>query len=134
MLNVTGGLTMADVEVSEIKNALIENTMLGIEDHGIMSFWLYLDYGGSGQGVGGYALDDFKEDLNRRIGTAEGMELIGRILRVVGVSKWEDLKGQHIRVKTGGWSGPVKVIGHFMKDNWLNFEEFFKNPFTKLKN
>ena len=42
--------------MEEIKNAIITGTYLGIEDHGILTFWLYLDYGGSGQGFGGYQL------------------------------------------------------------------------------
>ena len=32
----------------EIKNAKIESTMLGTEDHGIMTCYLYLDYGDKG--------------------------------------------------------------------------------------
>ena len=54
--------------MEEIKNAIITGTYLGIEDHGILTFWLYLDYGGSGQGFGGYQLD------NRGTGTAVRMD------------------------------------------------------------
>lgn len=115
----------------ETKNAKITGTMLGVEDHGILSFMLYLDYGGSGQGAGGYCLDTptKKPDgsFNRRVGTAAGMELIARILRVVGVEKWEDLPGQVIRVQAT--QNKIRAIGHFLKDepkNWLNFEEFFR--------
>lgn len=36
--------------VPETKNARIESTMLGREDHGILTFMLHLSYGGSGHG------------------------------------------------------------------------------------
>ena len=123
------------MENTETKNAIITSTMLGIEDHGVMSFYLYLDYGGTHQGAGGYVLDTpLKQGSTfiRRIGTAEGMALIMEILEVVGVGKWEDLKGKHIRVKAN--SNGVKAIGHIIKDKWLDFEQFFVEikAFTSL--
>lgn len=112
----------------ETKNAVIESTMLGVEDHGIMSFYLYLDYGGSGQGAGGYCLDTAVKNMlgnfDHREGTAKGMNLIMKILDVVGVEKWEDLKGKHIRVKAD--DGKVYEIGNFLKEKWFNFGTFFK--------
>lgn len=117
--------------MSEIKNAKIESTMLGIEDHGIMTFMLYLDYGGSGQGAGGHCLDKPLKKKNgefiKRVGTGLGMELIMKVIEVVGVDKWEDLKGKHIRVKAER-SG-VTAIGNFLGDEWLDFDEFYKEPF-----
>ena len=38
----------------EIRNAVIQSTMLGYEDHGILTCFLHLDYSGAGQGFGGY--------------------------------------------------------------------------------
>ncbi len=110
----------------EIKNAKIESTMLGIEDHGIMSFMLSLHYGNSGQGAGGFCLDTPIEQDGKfvqRIGTAEGMSLIMEILKIVGVEKWEDLPGKHIRVKAE--QHKVFVIGNFLKDEWLDFQQYF---------
>ena len=112
----------------ETKNALITSTMLGIEDHGIMSFFLYLDYGDSGhQGAGGYCLDEPLKDRNgrfiRRVGSANGMDLIMKILEVVDVEKWEDLPSKHIRVKAEYTK--VHAIGHITKDKWLDFDEFW---------
>lgn len=119
----------------EVRNAAITSTMLGIEDHGIMSFYLYLDYGGSGQGAGGWSLDTPVKIGNtflRRVGTAEGLSLIMKILDVVGVGKWEDLKGKHIRVKQDHTA--VHAIGNIIKNEWLDFSQFFEEikEFTKL--
>jgi len=111
----------------EIKNARIESTSLGTEDHGIMTYTLYLDYGGSCQGFGGFALDDpplkGKKD---RIGVAYGIESVMRILRVVGVEKWEDLPGRYIRVKSkegGGWNSEISSIGNILEDEWFDPKE-----------
>lgn len=82
--------------------AKITDTMLGTESHGIFTCYLTVDYGGSGQSVGGYSLDTPIQDENGkhagRIGTGYGMEFIIRVMRACGVSKWEDVKGRTIFV------------------------------------
>lgn len=107
-----------------IKNATITSTMLGWEDHGIFTFVLHLDYGGSGQGAGYRSLDTFDKARDKRVGTAFGLSLMMRLLKVVGVRKWEDLKGKHIRVKSG--HANVSAVGNFLREDWLDFEEFFE--------
>lgn len=102
---------------TEIKNAIIERTMLGKEDHGIMTAFLYLNFGGAGQGFGGYALDEFNQLLNKRVGMAYGMKFLIRILEVLEVEKWESLPGQHLRVDAE-W-GRIHGIGHILKNNWF---------------
>ena len=72
----------------------IESTQLGVEDHGIMTFWLLFNFGGSEQGFGGCCLDTYSEEEKRMIGTAAGMDIIMQILEVCGVSDWEDIKGK----------------------------------------
>lgn len=107
--------------MAEIKNALIESTSLGIEDHGIMTFWLHLAYPSGGQGFGGFALDIWHEQDRRRVGTAFGLEAIMQTLRVVGVEKWEELPGKYIRVDAD--SSQIHRIGNIMEDDWLDLEE-----------
>ena len=72
----------------------IESTSLGIEGHGVMTFWLMLDFGGSGQGFGGWVLDSYSPEEKRRIGTAAGLDAVIQILTVCGVEKWEDIQGK----------------------------------------
>jgi len=108
----------------ETKNAKIESTMLGYEDHGIFSFYIHLNYDGSGQSAGGYALDNYIKEKDKRIGTALGMQLIIEILKVLNIESWEKLKGTYIRVRAG--YGKVYAIGHLIKNQWLEFDTFFK--------
>lgn len=92
-------------------NAKIKGTMLGYEDHGMLSCWLYLEQPGCGQGFGGYRLDSPKGDH-----IVCGF-WVRRILETVGVEKWEDLKGKYIRVE--GSEGGIEAIGHLLEDKWF---------------
>ena len=105
----------------ETKNAVIESTMLGIEDHGILTCFLNLNYGGSGQGFGGYGLDGFDKAKDKRIGTAWGMEFVRRVLETMEVDSWEKLSGKHCRVISD--NGKVYKIGHIIKDRWFDPEK-----------
>lgn len=119
--------------MSEVKNAIITGTMLGNEDHGIFTCFLFLDGDGWGVGFGGYGLDGWDEEQQKSIAkSGVGLEFIKAILETVGVEKWEDLKGKHIRADLeGGW-GKCLRIGHIMKDKWFNPKEFFEKEKAKL--
>ena len=108
----------------ETRNAKIQSTMLGYEDHGIFTFMLYLDYGGVSQGAGGYSLDGYNKKEETRKGWKYGIDLLTRIMKVVGVDSWEKLKGKNIRVKSDHCK--VYAIGNLLNDEWLNFDDFFK--------
>lgn len=111
----------------ETKNAKIESTRLGWEDHGIFTFVLNLDYGGSGQSAGDYALDRWfgpRGSAGGRCGTAMGLDMVMAVLKTVGVQKWEDLPGLHIRVRAD--HSKVHAIGNYLEDRWLDFAAFFE--------
>ena len=108
----------------ETKNAKINSTMLGYEDHGIFTFYLNLEYDRASQSAGGFALDNYNKEVDKRIGTAVGMKLIIEILKVLEVESWEKLKGTYIRVKAD--YSKIYAIGNLLKDNWLDFQMFFE--------
>ena len=108
----------------EIKNAKIESTMLGFEDHGVFTCFIYLDYGGAGQGFGGYTLHTDHSDEREGVIKNYGTEFISRILKVVGVEKWEQLPGKHIRVKAE--HNKIHAIGNILKDDWFNPQDLVK--------
>lgn len=87
----------------EIRNAVIKRTELGYEDHGILTAWLHLYYGSSGQGFGGFWLN---------------VKFIDGVLKTVGVQRWEDLAGKHLRADCD--HGKVYRIGHIVEDKWFD--------------
>lgn len=109
----------------KIKNAKIQSTMLGREDHGIMTFRIYIAADGIACGVGGYCLDEFNSATQTRVFRAKSMEAISKVLEVVGVDKWEDLPGKYIRFEDNGWGSTVIKIGNIIEDKWFDFSEFF---------
>ena len=94
-----------------IKNAKIKSTFLGIEDHGIPTFFINLDYGGAGQGYGGYDLRYY------------GIEIILEILKTLEADSWENLP-DIIRVDAD--YDKVYRIGHIIKDQWFDVEDLKK--------
>lgn len=108
-----------------ISNARITSTMLGREDHRIMTFMIYIDACDFSCGVGGFCLDEYNNDIKARVFRAESMEAISEILDVVGVDKWEDLPGKYIRFENDGWGTPITKIGNIINDKWFDMREFF---------
>jgi hypothetical protein len=102
--------------MSEIVNAKIVSTSLGFEDHGIMSFMITLDCGNFHQGFGGWALDEYIKNKDKRVGNAWGMEAVMRVLRALDVDSWEKLKGMYVRAKIEG--GRIVSIGHIVNNTW----------------
>jgi len=106
---------------TEIKNAVIESTALTTADHGVLTAWLYLDYGGSGQGFGGYVLGTNPDKIKAEDGRTTNIYAnvwIWRILEIAGVDAWEKLPGQSIRVRST--HRKIKAIGHLLNDDWFN--------------
>ena len=106
-----------------IENVKITSTFLGREDNGILTCYLTVEGNGFGVSIGGYCLDKYDEHKNKRVVC---FELIDRILEVTGVNRWEELQGKHIRVKSNGLGRRVTKIGNLIKEDWLDFDTFFK--------
>lgn len=106
-------------------NAQIKSTKLGFISNGIFDFTLVLDIqGGGGVAIGGWAMDQYDKEKDRRVGTAYGMNMIMRILEVVGVNTWEELKGKYIRIKNAKLGDRVYSIGNLMKEEWIDFNTY----------
>lgn len=113
----------------EILNAKITNVSLTMADHGVLTFFVTVEGSGWGCSLGGYVigkgcLGDDDDDFQSESGL--GLVAMMRIMNVVGVSRWEDLKGEYCRVESEGWGSSIHKIGNIMKDKWFDIDQFFK--------
>jgi hypothetical protein len=97
------------------QNAMVESApQIFIEDHGILTSFVQLEYGGgSRQGFGGY---DLRYD-NRLADWTQ------QLLKVFGTYDLANLKGRPCRVKVE--DGLVRSIGHFTEERWFTPREFW---------
>lgn len=113
------------MSATETVNARIQSTFLGYEDHGIMTAMLHLDYGGSSQGFGGYALDVYNG--KKRVASRACGVFVAGVLLVTESSSWEKLAGKIVRVvRDVGAGGGIIAIGHPLKDLWFNARAEFQ--------
>lgn len=104
------------------ENAKITDVSLGIGDHCCFTFSIVLKGLGWGASFGGYNLAFFNGTSFK--GSEKGLEALTRIMDVVGVAKWEDIKGHYVRVKQE--DRLVVGIGNVIEDKWFEPREFFK--------
>ena len=113
--------------MTEVKNAIIRSATLTKADHGVLSAWVELDYGGSCQGFGGHALYLPKSCTHHSLNGPAG-HFIWRVLEIADVAEWGKLVGKTIRVR-GDHCG-VEAIGHIVKEDWFCPRDDFKGLAT----
>ena len=113
--------------MSEIRNAKITDTSITMGDHGCLTFGIILEadaftilYGGYCIGQGFLGSDTFTAE------NGSGLVAMMRIMDVVGVENWEDLKGKYVRFVDDAWGSPVRKIGNIIEDKWFDIDKFFK--------
>lgn len=109
----------------EIKNAIITDATITNDEHGLLSAWLTLDYGGTGQGFGGYALYLPKTFAHYAGQPNFAGHFIWRVMEIAGVERWSALVGKTIRVKCE-WE-KVHAIGHIVKEDWFDPSHDFES-------
>lgn len=118
---------MLEKEGYKIENAEITSVDLSMADHGVLCLELGLKGNGWCCTYGGYVIGKGYLGAKEFEGYASGIESIMRIMDVVGVSKFNHMKNQYIKVATKGWGTTIKIIGNIIKDNWFDIESFFED-------
>lgn len=110
----------------KIENAKITGTSISMADHGCLSIWLHVEGKGWGCGIGGWANGIGYLGSKNWKGNGSAIVAMMKIMDVVGVERWEDLKGKYIRVKSEGWGGTIDEIGNLIDDKWFNLRSFYE--------
>lgn len=99
----------------EQEAAILESVDLCIEDHGILALNVQFkgEGRGWGQGTGYIALDKWNEDTKARVGTAEGITYIRRLLELFDANRLSDLEGRRVFIyRTGAGMGRILHAFH----------------------
>lgn len=82
-----------------MKLAKVKSATLEIKERGILNFWVFVDYEeGCSQGIGGFSLDTWDENLKIRVGTAYGCEIVRQLLLFFGVNNLHEAKDEVVYV------------------------------------
>jgi len=113
--------------MKEIENAKITYVDLSMSDHGCLVLKLELKgngwgccYGNRCLGHGCLGADEFE-------GFAKGTEEIMRIMDVVGVERFNDMKDKYVRVELNGLGEVITKIGNIIEDKWFDYKEFYND-------
>lgn len=109
----------------KIENAQITSVDLSMADYGCLCIEIGLKGSSWGCTYGGYAIGHGYLGADEFKGSEDGIEYIMRIMDTVGVEKFNQMKGQYVRVATRKSDRIVKIIGNILKDQWFDTESFF---------
>lgn len=109
----------------EVENSQITHVDLTMRDNGCLTLWLELQ-GGCNCSYGGYCLGHGYLGAKEFTGSAKAIEYIMILMDIVGVDRFEDLKGKYVRCVNKGIGSKISYIGNITKNKWFDQEEFFK--------
>lgn len=112
--------------MKKLENAKITHADLSMADYGCLTLAISLEGNNWGTVFGGYCIGKGYLGATRFAGSGKGIEEIMRIMDVVGVDNFSELKGKYVRVEVETGSSPIKKIGHIIKDKWFDYNEFYK--------
>lgn len=113
--------------MSEIVNAKITGVTINMSNHACLTFQLFLEGDGWVSSYGGYCIGfGYLGATNFSSENGGGLVAMMRIMDVVGVERWEDLKGKYVRVVDNGWGSSITKIGNIVEEKWFDIDEFFR--------
>lgn len=124
----------------------IKSAKITIDRGCFLCFWLHFDFGGSGQGFGGYSLCDWDEQKQRRVGIAAGADLIKRLMETFKVESFDKIEGKYVYAlyEDDKWGSPIMgvqltepdggnrfLISEWRNEWWPNIYPTEADPFHK---
>lgn len=106
-------------------NAIITSATITSADHGLLTSWVTLDFGSSGQGFGGYALYLPSSFAHHQNPSFAG-HFIWRVMEIAAVTEWSQLVGKTVRARRE--HSKVHAIGHIVRDDWFYPAKDFSEP------
>ena len=92
--------------------AKVKDAKISLDRKTFLTFWLTLDYEDAGvQGFGGYALDDYDEEKEERVGTAAGCDAIRKLLKLFNVKTFDEMVGRTVYAIREDDSFQAQIIG-----------------------
>lgn len=111
---------------------VIDHVDISMKDYGVAVLQMGLKGSGYGCVYGGYVLGHGHLGAKNFDGSNAGMESILRIMDVVGVDTFTDIKGKYIRAATKGCGDSLKIIGNILEDKWFDIKSFFDDKRNEL--
>lgn len=108
-----------------IENAKIKNVNLSMADYGCLVLEMQLEGNSWGVVFGGRVLGHGYVGAEEFRGSPSGVEEIMRIMDVVGVSRFNDMKDRYVRVEVGDWGSSISKIGNIIENKWFDYIEFY---------
>lgn len=111
------------------ENVKITDVSITMGVHGCVTFYVFIEGSNWMGSLGGYCIGHgYLDALDSEFdGSAKGVEAMARIMDVVGVEKWQALKGCYARVESDGWGSKVTRIGNIIRDKWFDLDKFFRD-------
>lgn len=108
-----------------IENAKIKDVNLSMADYGCLVLEMQLEGNGWGVIFGGRVLGHGYVGAEEFKGSSRGVEEIMRIMDVVGVSRFNDMKDRYVRVEVGDCGSSISKIGNIIENKWFDYIEFY---------
>lgn len=80
----------------------VKKVFFGVDDRGLLSFCVDMDFGGCGQAYGHFCLDSWDAEKKQRVGTKVGCEILRRLHAFFEVDELHKAKGQAIVAEREG--------------------------------
>lgn len=120
------------MDYPKIENARIKSTSISMADHGCLTISLNVEGSGWGCNIGGWCNGVGHLGATLWKGNGSAIVAMMKIMDIVGVSTWDELKGKLIRVEIPSPGAcTISKIGNIIEDEWFDLKAFYAHDTSK---